>query len=298
MMTMRSLFAVSMLAATPALAATIWTGDFETGDLSQWKAEMVSPDRLEVVKDPIRQGRFALKATVIQGDNPINASGNRNELLNPTPQPEGSESYYSWSTMFSPDYPSEYTWQVFTQWHQPEDCCGSPPVQFAIMGEDIQLTLSTAQTLVWHAPLVRGVWHDFILHVKFSNNPNTGFVELWYDGKKVLPKTYGATRANTYLKQGLYRNSSISQAGVVYHDAMIQGETLEDVSPGAQVASPSADGATPNSASNAAGLQGEGLNAKGGCAATGNSISILSLMALAMVCLFRRKPAAVRPGRN
>ncbi len=33
------------------------------------------------------------------------------------------------------------------------------------------------------------------------------------------------------LKQGLYRNASIVPDGIVFHDAMIKGETLDDVMP-------------------------------------------------------------------
>ncbi len=34
-----------------------------------------------------------------------------------------------------------------------------------------------------------------------------------------------------YLKQGLYRDSSISAVGLVYHDGMTMGTTLADVAP-------------------------------------------------------------------
>jgi len=222
-------FVSGLLAVLPtlALANPTWRGDFETGDLSQWaKPEEVSADRLEIVTSPVHQGKYALKATVYQGDNPINASGNRNELVQAGTTAEGSEYYYHWNTMFAPDYPSEQTWQVFAQWHQ-DSCCGSPPVEFDVKGEEIMLTLH--ERAVWTAPLVRGVWHDFIFHVKWSEDESTGFVELWYDGAPVLPRTKAWTTSRTYLKQGLYRNSSISRVGVVYHDGMVQGETLKDV---------------------------------------------------------------------
>ena len=34
-----------------------------------------------------------------------------------TRETEGYEYYYRWSTMFDSDFPSEKTWQLFTQWH-------------------------------------------------------------------------------------------------------------------------------------------------------------------------------------
>ena len=224
--------ACALLAATPSLAAVQWVGDFESGNLNQWTGtQVVSTDRLSIVADPVNQGKFALRVLVKQGDDPINASGNRNELFQVGRTEEGTEAYYRWSTMFAPNFPSADEWQLFAQWHQPEDCCGSPPIQFYVHGEELRFTVSTNQTEVWRAPLQRGVWHDFILHVRFSDNPKVGFVELWYDGQHVVPKTFAATRANAYLKLGLYRSESIRADGVLYQDAMVRGETLEDVMP-------------------------------------------------------------------
>lgn len=234
-----SLSLMAFLAPSLAGAAVRWKGDFESGNLSQWTGtQMVSADRIAVVESPIRSGRYAARVLVKQGDDPINSSGNRNELVNSQYQPEGSESYYRWSTMFDQTFPSAKTWQLFAQWHQIEDSGGSPPIQFMVFGEEVQLTLSTSENLVWKAPLVRGVWHDFILHVKFSDDAAVGFIEVWYDGNRVLPKTFGITRANDYLKIGLYRSDTVVPDGIVYHDGMVQGDTLDDVLPRAPPAPP------------------------------------------------------------
>ncbi len=228
------------LAAADARANVIWRGDFETGDISQWsKAQMVSPDRLKVVSNPVAQGKYALQATVVAGDNPIGASGNRNELVYLSYEPSGTERYYRWQTMFANDYPSADTWQLFTQWHHSGDN-GSPPVEFDIRNEGISLVVNFKA--VWRAPLVRGVWHDFIFHVKWSNDPAVGFVELWYDGQLSLAKTFMTTQfagMTQYLKQGLYRNSTIQPTGTVWHDGFVIGTTLDDVL-GSAPASPSA----------------------------------------------------------
>lgn len=322
-MHMRRIAALTLLAAAPCFAAVQWAGDFETGNLNQWtKVQEVSPDRLQIVADPVRQGKYALKVTVKQGDNPINASGNRNEVLKEDGSTtEGSEAFYKWDTMFADDFPSAKTWQLFAQWHQPEDCCGSPPIQFQVYGEELQLTVSTAETLVWRAPLVRGVWHEFVLHAKFSDDPHKGFVELWYDGKKVLEKTYAATRANGYLKMGLYRANTVSQTGVLYQDGMIRGQALEDVMPPA--ATPPADQppasnppATSPTASNSPAsnpvstppttapsigssdgpVAGSGGSAGGGCSAIGTAPAAAMAM-LGMGALLRRRRRAKASAR-
>ncbi|WP_375766608.1 heparin lyase I family protein [Archangium gephyra] len=209
----------------------VWRGDFETGDRSQWSStQMVSSDRLQVLPSPVRQGSYAIKVTVRQGDNPISASGNRNELVKMTNEKEGDEYYYRWSTMFASDYPSAKTWQLFTQWHHSGNN-GSPPVEFYVNGETIYLRVN-GTTVVWSTPLVRGQWQDFIFHVKWSSNPGVGFVELYHNGQLSLPKRSAATLYSgqtNYLKVGLYRNSTIVPVGVVYHDGWIQGRSLQDV---------------------------------------------------------------------
>jgi Polysaccharide lyase len=221
------------LTAAPAGAGVVWRGDFESGDRSQYSAaHMVSADRLQVVTSPVAEGRYALKATVRQGDDPINASGNRAELVYLTYEPVGSEYYYRWKVMFAADYPSVRTWQLFTQWHH-DGCCGSPPVEFYVNGETVYLRVGgSGGTVVWSSPLVRAQWQDFVFHVKWSSDARVGFIELYHNGQLVVPKRYLATMfsgTTNYLKVGLYRNSTISPVGVVYHDGWIQGRSLQDV---------------------------------------------------------------------
>jgi hypothetical protein len=225
-----------MLLGVPvARAEVVWRGDFETGDLSQWSvSQEVAPDRMQVVDSPVRQGKHALRVEVRQGDNPLNgASGNRAELVWTPVEKEGNDRYYSWSTMWAQDFPSVATWQAFTQWHHTGNT-GTPPLEMYVNGESMYLAIGADETVVWTHPLERGAWHDFILHVKWSSDPGVGFVELWYDGQEVLRKTSGATMfpgQDNIMKQGLYRNDTISQVGVLYHDGMTVATTLEDVLP-------------------------------------------------------------------
>jgi hypothetical protein len=219
----------------PTGSSVVWRGDFETGDRSQWSStQMVSADRLAIVSSPLREGRYAIKATVRQGDDPINSSGNRNELVRMTREPAGSEYYYKFSTMFAPDFPSVRTWQLFTQWHH-EGSGGSPPVEFYVYGEEMRLNIGGSPgTLVWTRPLVRGAWLDFVFHVKWSADPRVGFVELYLNGQLVMPKRYIATQFAgqlNYLKVGLYRNDTVTQTGVVYHDGWVMARNLADVMP-------------------------------------------------------------------
>jgi uncharacterized protein (TIGR03382 family) len=221
----------------PALASagTLWKGDFETGNHSQWsRIQSVASDRLQVVSDVVREGRYALKVTVKKGDDPIGASGNRNELLYLSRETTNTDYFYKWSTLFPKGYPSVDKWQVFAQWHQ-DGCCGSPPLEFYVVGEEIRLRVGgSSGRVVWKTPLKREVWNDFVMHVKWSSDAKVGFVELYKDGKLVLPKTMAATqfgKEKNYLKLGLYRDGSISPTATLYHDGFHMGTTLADVMP-------------------------------------------------------------------
>lgn len=220
-----------MFVASPAYATVLWRGDFETGDKSQWEgAQAQSPDRLQIVTSPVRQGKYALRVEVRPGD--FVSSGNRAELVRTVREKEGDDRYYAWSTMWPSDYPSNKTWQLFTQWHH-SGSTGSPPFEMYVNGETMYLRVM-ASTVLWSAPLERGKWHDFILHVKWSSSASIGFVEAWYDGALVIPKKMTATMyagQENYLKQGLYRDRAITQVGVIFHDGMTMATSLEDVQP-------------------------------------------------------------------
>lgn len=213
----------------------VWRGNFETGDIKQWSgAQMVDPDRLLVVTSPVTQGRYAMKTTVFQGDDPIDSSGNRNELVQVTNEPSGSEYFYKWSTMFDASFPSERHWQLFTQWHHSGNS-GSPPVEFYVYGEEMRLNIGGSPGVqVWQAPLVRNQWRDFVFHVKWSSDPKVGFVELYLDGQLVMPKRYIATQYPgqlNYLKVGLYRDEVIEPVGILYHDKWTMSRSIDGLLP-------------------------------------------------------------------
>jgi len=223
---------VLVVAVAPSASANVlWRGDYETGDLSQWAGVEGLTSRLTIVQSPVRQGKYALRTELHQGD--FANSGTRNEVENSSAQyneVEGNDKWYAWSTMFASDFPAPKTWQVFTQWHH-SGLTGSPPLEFDVLGETIQLA-HNGGTILWRTPLVRGVWHDFVVHVFWSST--NGYVDLYYDGTKVLDHQATPTLnpgQYNYLKQGLYRDASIADVGVVYHDGMVMGTTLADVAP-------------------------------------------------------------------
>ncbi len=253
---LQTIAALAMLVPTLASASVVWKGDLETGNLSQWHAEQsVSSNRLMVVTSPVREGRYALKTTVRQGDNPIKASGNRNELVYLSHETPGSEFFDQWSTLVPSSFPKSPKWARFTQWHQ-EGMSGSPPLEMYVTNDRLNLRVGgSSGKVVWSAPMQREHWNDFILHVKWSSDKKTGFIELYHDGRVVLPRTYMATQFSNqrnYLKLGLYRDASIKEEGIVYHDGFVQSTSLSDVLPAVAADAPAATPAPEDSAPEAA----------------------------------------------
>ena len=291
---------MSFLLTSAANGAVTWRGDYETGNTSQWFEIEGLASRLTVVQSPARQGKYALRTELRSGD--YASSGCRNELSrSDVHETEGTERWYAWSTMFDETYPSANTWQVFTQWHH-NGPTGSPPLEFDVVGENLQLSgAATGSTRVlWTAPLRRGVWHDFVVHVRWS--ASSGSVELWYDGQKALEATPFKTLYDgqyVYLKQGLYRDASIQQTAVVYHDGMRVGDSLADVAPElaappvvppAPEASPAADAGTPVDSAAPAPVAAAAMGfPNGGCSSAG--VGIFSLLGLAVLFARRRSRA-------
>ena len=210
----------------------VWRGDFETGDLSQWDlVQEVDEDRIQVVDDPIRQGGHAARF-VVTPDDSIGDSSPRAELGARIGDREGRERYYRWFTYFDPEFPTGHRngFVTFTQWRAVDE--SDDWTSFMAWGNRLELRRGGTR---WSTRLVKGVWHEFIYHVKWSPDPAVGFIELWYDGELVLPRLHLRTMSGSpgegvpnYVKQGLYKDERVP-TGVVYHDGFVAGTSLEAV---------------------------------------------------------------------
>jgi len=157
---------------------------------------------------------------------------------------------------------------------------------------------STCRASLNLATLLRGHWHDFVMHAKWSSDPNVGFLEMWIDGVNVLPMYRAPNKypgMRNYLLVGLYRNGHIGDPnlvypngtrvyasndgtpGVAYVDGFIAGYTRESVEPPVTASQPPPDqsgdapapGPAPNPNSPSSSTPASAFASGGGCASSG-----------------------------
>ena len=185
--------------ALALLAKVLWRGDFETGDTSQWNeklnADNTRPPRVTVVASPVRDGRHAARIEV-HDDNLWSNGLNRVELgHHPDPTTfENSERRYGFSVFV----PKDGGWDAREKQigYFEADVIWMQVMSFVVNGQDIRFVTRLPRDQVhWtgRGKLTPGRWHDFVLHVKWSTDARAGFVELWFDGARVVPRTAVAT---------------------------------------------------------------------------------------------------------
>jgi Polysaccharide lyase len=212
--------------------------NYETGNFNQWTGMNALPRDATIIRSPVHQGRFAARFVVRPGDNPLpTATGERAEVFASTNEQEGTESWWAWSTYFPTDFRPRYgTWNVFTQWHQTGHTCPSPmafevnnygsrpKIRLHLYGGRLQVTGCKAEYAhMWDfARLLKNRWYNFRFHVKWSARKSIGFVQLWLNGRLVIPKTHVPTLykgQGVVVRQGFYRGPD-SKTTVIYHDGL------------------------------------------------------------------------------
>jgi hypothetical protein len=234
----------------PAPGMLLWVGDFETGDLSQFRDtpwNLVGGPPPDVVADPVRDGRYAGSLSILGATTPDDGicCGSRNELEpNFRDMQPGDDLWFAFSTYLVPGFPVDYPeFQTITQFKQNFD--GSPPLelvvnegQFRIEGGDGH----PERPQPFSEPVgqaAAGRWIDWVLHVNFSPDPQVGYVEVWRDGELVLPR-YAPETGTMYpnpdggpvrssVKTGYYRDRGIGAVGSIVFDDWRIGTTQEAV---------------------------------------------------------------------
>ena len=198
-------------------AQEVKRADFETGNLSQWAGvQRVAADRIQVVKSPVRQGGYAGRFEVRNGDNPVD-SNDRAEVSLSTGEAEGDEDWYAWSAMFDPSFPTLSGFQLITQWHT--SLGGSPAMGVYVEGNDLLVQVNRfsgtgllSVDKIWRGPLPRGRWLDMKFHIKWSSSDSAGWIEFWADGVR---QTFDDGTQRRYIRNLKPGRHQLPQAGLL-----------------------------------------------------------------------------------
>jgi hypothetical protein len=232
------LLAVSLLSAAGASAEVLWRGDFETGDTGQWKS---TPrfDGIKVVTDPVREGKYALR---IDGTSAARKGKLDRVEFQHQPGPpgtaEGTERYFGWSVFvprkLTDDFHSAGYFETRNSWRQ--------LMAFEVRGEDITYSTRVPYARRWtgKGKFTPGRWHDIAVHVRWSRNPDRGFVEVWFDGELVVPRVKTATLLdeNVAFFQVGFMRASADVPETIFIDHVVEATTLEEVTPPARKDTP------------------------------------------------------------
>jgi hypothetical protein len=208
----------------------IWRGDFETGDTSQWKGAPKAG--VTVVTDPVREGKYALR---IDGSGAARRGKHDRVEIQHQPAPpgtaEGTERYFGWSVYL----PKKLTDATHSLGYFETRNSWSQLMAFEVTGEDVLFTTRVPYARRWSGKgkLTAGRWHDFAVHVRWSRDPATGLVAVWFDGEQVVPPTRTATLRDenpAFFQIGLFRETSDVPETILL-DHVTEATTLEDVTP-------------------------------------------------------------------
>jgi hypothetical protein len=215
--------APSPASAVPVGPRELFVGDFETGDFSQWNTCQAKGlngrcrtigagnDQMRIVDDA-RQGRHAAQFNIRPGDVPPFGGRERSEVQSNDAGAvvhEGDERWYQWSMKFPENFENPTGgWFIVLQWHSSS---GSPPLAINV-DNDGRIRIGgdglKGEPKRWLGSVRKGEWVDYTLHVKFSRDRGTGFVEGWENGQQTVPRYNRASMKDdeNYLKQGVYRD--------------------------------------------------------------------------------------------
>jgi hypothetical protein len=218
---------------------------FDDPSLAAWEqVHRATPSRLALVDAPGRDGGRAARFRAADGDvAPRTPTENPRAQLNSRLEfTAGQDVHVSWSTYFPAGFPRRIApWFVFFQFHgEPYD--GSPRIALGVKDGRVGLERDERYRFdrPWTGPLRTGGWTDYVLRVKWSEDPRVGFVELWVDGR---PQRFANGRrrlAMATMKRGqsrveviptnYRRRGSVPGAVTVFHDDIAVGPSYASVS--------------------------------------------------------------------
>jgi hypothetical protein len=239
---------VEFIATFPTLGSFTTDPDAVNGmsNDGMWWVEQKAPGRAVVVNVG-RDDGTGLRLHTEPGDINVAGSGilERNDVaLQYTDGVHGREHWWAHSILFPEDFvdppQSEqggtWNWGSVMNFHDDAGGATKGPAQLLFYptglhyqiygGDPANPTLREYPV----APITRGVWYDFVIHVRWSSGAD-GFYRVWLNGKRVFQHT-GPTLyrgSGVYLKLANY-HTAFGQSTSVIHDRVIRGTTWQAVS--------------------------------------------------------------------
>jgi Polysaccharide lyase len=215
----------------------LFRGDFDEG-FSAWHIQSLA-ERATLLSTGAFQGADAARFEVRDGDVEPETGSQRSEVSGPTFK-EGEDLYIRDAIRIPSGNTYDGPWQIIQQLHE-ENWNGSPGVA-VFLDSERTLTLGpgdSSRTFWNSAPLQSDRWYDLVYRVNLSQDPGTGFIEVWLDGAQQSldngqTRIYGQTiqMPETYLKAGIYRSKSSTGTSIVEHDAIVVGTSYAAVTAG------------------------------------------------------------------
>ena len=239
--------AVCLLALLAGCASSAWTfhRSLEIGAKPWGHSTVSSPNY------PDRFGDTSERFEVRPGDcsrghdgwDDCSTNRERSELAQTGGQNDGSEYWYGWSIFFPDEFENMYPTQVtLGQFHQ----IGGKPVFMFKNGEppsyysyhvepggywlqDRTYPASPRSYNLIDEKDLRGVWHDILVHARWSRKDD-GFFRVWVNGTQRVDRDGKTmTKSKVYFKYGIYRRGlrpkTVTQ--VVYYDEILRGKSRE-----------------------------------------------------------------------
>lgn len=223
------------LVSAPVQAEVLWSGDFETGNVSQWSYEL-NPEGLTIVTDPVLEGQYAAQIELSTANRWQDSSMYRVELqhvLRGNRGSEGTETYFGWSVYLPEPLPTGN----FQLGYFETDITYNQVFSLHARGAELSLFLNHQGGAPWRGAdlLEAGKWHRFVYHVVWSADPSVGSVSLWVDGVKWVDARPARTYVDdqrAFIQLGLFSNTAPSATATLYVDAAMEGESYQDVAMG------------------------------------------------------------------
>lgn len=204
---------VTITATAPPPSSVLFNADFENGSWPDGTGIIqcgsgritifsASAKPYATAPNPRRGNRAVAFRTMSTDTYPCTPSANaRSQAESPRIFANGGEYWEAWSLYVPSDFPTLTGWMMSREDYSAVGG-GEPALGFYVGNREIAFNadydaVTMHNTKVASLPRPTGVWLDFLVHVRVSDDPGSGFVELWYSSNggpvQNVPLTGGIT---------------------------------------------------------------------------------------------------------